>query len=259
MRPLPAQPAEPGWRPLLRATGTLVAVSAVLFVAGLGAGLALVGRHGGGAIQGVDNDVWRWFVQDRYLIGLAKAIATYGDAAALGVICAVLTVGLLVWRRSPLCLTPIVGYLGGEAQVYLIRQVIDRPRPLTAQFPAPGALHGVHETSWSYPSGHATAVTAVLIATLGAVALARRVLWPWIVAAAASIYVASSRLDLGVHWLSDVGVGLLLGAAWGVTVAVVATRLTWAELCYPVPPMRNDRPRHAVSTATSLSGPVDGP
>ncbi|MGH9059408.1 MAG: phosphatase PAP2 family protein, partial [Acidimicrobiales bacterium] len=120
----------------------------------------------------------------------------------------------------------IVAYLGAEAQVFVIREIIHRPRPLTADYPAPGALPGVHETGWSFPSGHATAVTAVLVACLGILALSRHVLWPWVLAVLASAYVASSRLDLGVHWLSDVGVGLLIGIGWGVTVAVVALRLS---------------------------------
>lgn len=246
----------PDWKPALRAVRTLIVAAVVLFVIGIGLGLALVGRHGGGAIQGVDNHVWHWFVQHRYLVAVAKVIATYGDAAAFGVICAVLTVGLFLWRRTPLALTPIVAYLGGEGEVFLIRHVIHRPRPISANFPAHDALRGVHETSWSFPSGHATAVTAVLIATLGTLALSRNVVWPWILAVVASLYVASSRLDLGVHWLSDVSVGLLLGVAWGVTVAVVAVRLTRAVSGQP---MRKDRPRQAVATATSVRGPAVGP
>jgi membrane-associated phospholipid phosphatase len=213
-------------KPLVRAVGTLLAVAALLFAFGLLIGLAVVGRHGGGAIQSTDNHAWRWFVEHRYAVGLAKIVATYGDAAALGVICVVISLGLLARRRSPLAFTPIVAFLGGEGQVFLIRQVIHRPRPLTADYPAPGALRGVHETSWSFPSGHATTVTAVLVASLGVLALSRRVIWPWVVAVLASAYVASTRLVLGVHWLSDVSTGLLIGAGWGVAVAVVARGLS---------------------------------
>jgi membrane-associated phospholipid phosphatase len=254
-----AEPTPSGRQPLLRSIEQLVIVAAGIFVVGLVAGLTLVGRHGGGAIQSLDRHVWRAFIDHRFLVGLDKVIATIGDASVLGIICAVVSIALLARRRSPTGLAPLVGFLGGEAQVFFIREVIHRPRPVTANFPAPGALRGVNETTWSFPSGHATTVTAVLLASLGAWALTRRIVWPWVVGGLVSIYVAISRLVLGVHWLSDVVVGLVLGAAWGVSVAIVLNRLTWDELRYAVPPMRKDRPRHATVTATSDNGPVSGP
>lgn len=112
----------------------------------------------------------------------------------------------------------------------MIRLVIHRHRPSTANFPAPGAVPGVHETSWSYPSGHSVAVTAILFGVLGCVALTRRLWWPWAVALVASLVVIDSRLLLGVHWFSDVTFGLVLGIAWGVVVALVFVRLEWADL-----------------------------
>lgn len=257
-------------RPLLRATYQLAVVGVVLLAVGLGAGLLLVGRHGDGPIRGVDQHVWHWFVEHRYLVALAKFIGTYLDAAPLGVICLVLTAILVLTLRTPAALALLAGYLGGEGLVFVIRTVIHRSRPISADYPARYALPGVHEVGWSFPSGHATGVTAALVAALGAFALSRRLVWPWVVAAVAGAYVACSRLDLGVHWFSDVTVGFVLGAAWGVAVALVAVRLS-AQLAPALPgprragsashapPMRKDRPRHAIDTATSSSGPDDGP
>jgi undecaprenyl-diphosphatase len=242
--------------PLGRAVRTLAVTGIVLLVVGLVVGVALVGRTGDGPARGLDRHVWSWSVDHRYLVGLAKLIGTYLDAAPLGVICVVLTVGLLIWRRSVLSLVPLAAYLGGEGLVFVIRQVVHRHRPPSADFPAPHALAGVHETGWSFPSGHATAVTAVLIAGLGVIALSRRIVWPWLLAALGGAYVAASRVDLGVHWFTDVLTGFVLGAVWGVVVALVAVQLAAG---YGAPASRYERPRHSTTTEMSASGPLDVP
>lgn len=210
-----------------------------LFAVGLAAGLALVGRHGGGPLQSWDNRVQGWDVSHRAgLVGAAKVVAYAGDAPKLAVIVVVLTGVLLLVTRSITSLVPLVAYLGGELLVFLIREIVHRPRPPTADYPASGAIQGVHETSYSFPSGHSVAVSAVLFAVLGSVALARGWIWPWVVALVASVFVIDTRLVLGVHWFSDVVFGLLIGAAWGTTVAVVFASLTWEDL-------RAHRPGHA--------------
>lgn len=217
-------------RPVLRLVAVLAGVAVAVFAVGIGLGLGLVGRHGGGLVQSWDDQVQTWDLHHRYAIPAAKAVAFLGDAPKLAVIAVVLTAGLLVTIRTVRALTPIVAYLGGEFQVFLIREVIHRNRPPTADYPAPGAVPGVHETSFSFPSGHSVAVTAMLFACLGAVAIAYRWWWPWVVALLASLYVIDTRLDLGVHWFSDVTIGLVLGIAWGVTVAVMSFRVDWGDL-----------------------------
>jgi len=202
-----------------------------LFAAGVVLGFTLIGRTGGGPIQSWDDTVWRWAIGHRGpFVGVAKIVATVGDAAALSVICIVLTGALVLALRSMRALVPLVAYLGAEFEVFALRQVIHRPRPATADFPAHDAIRGVHETSYSYPSGHAVAVTAVLFAVLGTLAFSRRWAWPWLLALGASGCVADTRLMLGVHWFSDVTIGLLIGIAWGTTVAFVAQRVEWTDL-----------------------------
>jgi membrane-associated phospholipid phosphatase len=216
---------------VLQAVGVLAVVAAGIFAVGLIVGFFVVGRHGGGPIQGWDNTVERWFPRHRGpLVGVSKFVATYLDAGPLAVICVVLTVILAVTLRTIRALTPIVAYLGGELQVFIIREVILRHRPPTANYPAPGAVKGVHETSYSFPSGHSVAVTAVLFALFGLLALTYRIWWPWVIALLASLFVVDTRLVLGVHWFSDVTFGLLFGIAWGVTVAVVARQVEWADV-----------------------------
>jgi membrane-associated phospholipid phosphatase len=214
-----------------RAAGVLVAVAGGIFVVGLLVGFLVIGRHGGGPIQGWDNTVERWYVHHRgSLVGVSKFVATYLDAGPLAVICVVLSAVLVIWLRSIRGLIPIVAYLGGEFQVFAIRILILRHRPPTAVYPAPGAVKGVHETSYSFPSGHSVAVTAVLFALLGAVALHYRTWWPWLVALVGSLFVINTRLVLGVHWFSDVTFGCAFGIVWGVTVAHVARRVEWSDV-----------------------------
>ncbi len=231
------EPAVSDRRPLWRAIGlrrmiiVLAATGLALLIVGVGLGLVLIGRHGGGPIQGWDETVWRWSIGHRGpLVGVDKVVAKVGDAALLGPLCVVIGAIMFALRRSPRALIPILAYLGGEGLVFLVRAVMHRGRPVTADYPAPGALRGVHETSYSFPSGHAVAVTAVLFALFGVLAIGRRWWWPWLPAFVLSAFVADSRLLLGVHWFSDVAIGLVLGIVWGIAVALVLVRVTWADL-----------------------------
>jgi membrane-associated phospholipid phosphatase len=236
----PSPPAGPhlrrddralGRRRVLGAVGVLVAAAAVIFVVGLVLGLAFVGRHGGGPIQGWDDQVERWMIYHRDgLVGVSKVIAFLGDAPKLAVVAVVASVILLLTIRSIRSLVPLVAYLGGEFEVFLIREIIHRHRPPTADYPAPHAVPGVHETSFSFPSGHSVAVTAIFFSLLGLLAITKKWVWPWALALLASLFVIDTRLILGVHWFSDVAFGLILGVAWGVTVAVVSRRVDWRDL-----------------------------
>jgi undecaprenyl-diphosphatase len=88
----------------------------------------------------------------------------------------------------------------------------------------PSVLHLVGAHGFSFPSGHscsAAACTSAVALVLGRsrsrnvrAALAG-------LAALATIGVATSRALLGVHWLSDVIAGVLLGWGWFILVAVV--------------------------------------
>ena len=231
--PQPAAETEPvadkGTAP--RLVGILVATAAVIFAVGLGLGLAFVGIHGGGAIQGWDSQVQTWSLHHRSgLVGAAKIVAFVGDAPKLAVVAVIISAVWWLANRSTLALVPVAAYLGGEFQVFAIRQIIHRHRPPTANYPAPGAIPGIHETSFSYPSGHSVAVTAVLVAIAATAAYSYHRWWYVIPGLIASMYVADTRLVLGVHWFSDVALGLLLGTAWGLAVAWASQQLQWEHL-----------------------------
>ena len=240
-------------RRVLHAALILVGVAVAIFIFGIIVGFAIIGRHGGGPIQGWDDTVGRWYLHHRgALVGISKVVATYLDALPLGIICVVLTAVLAVTLRTSRALIPVVAYLGGEFQVFAIRTVIHRHRPPTANYPAVGAVNGVHETSYSFPSGHSVAVTAVLFALLGCIALTYRIWWPWLIAVVGSLFVVDTRLVLGVHWFSDVTFGLLMGGAWGIAVAVVARQVEWDDFLAVVRP-NHERAKPVTSLGSNES------
>jgi len=83
------------------------------------------------------------------------------------------------------------------------------------QLPRPHAVAGMSD--WGFPSAHVLRVAVLFgfLAVLGSSLLPRQRRWPlyWAVLVLV-LLVGFSRLYLGVHWLSDVLGGLLLGALW---------------------------------------------
>jgi len=125
-------------------------------------------------------------------------------------------------RRRPPWSAVLVGLATLIAGVVanLLKPVFDRPRPFDAGlWPALGSL----PSTGSMPSGHAA--TAFAAAT--ALALLVPALRPAAYGLAALIGV--SRVYLGVHYVSDVVAGALLGALIGWAVVVAGRRLRGAE------------------------------
>lgn len=111
---------------------------------------------------------------------------------------------------------------GGGVLEVLLKLAYRRPRP-DLMPPL------VRVSSYSFPSGHATLAT-VFFGGLAAVVfhLTRRRAARAAAAGAAALIVAAvamSRMYLGVHWLTDVTAGILIGAFW---VVVSETATEWA-------------------------------
>lgn len=73
--------------------------------------------------------------------------------------------------------------------------------------------HLDHQTSFSYPSGHATSAATVYL-LLAWLAPPRWRPFAWALAAAMIILNGFSRIMLGVHWASDIVGGTMLGTAF---------------------------------------------
>lgn len=98
--------------------------------------------------------------------------------------------------RRPLAFLPV---LGAALTTHYLKLLFHVPRP-------EGGL--VFEPSYSFPSGHATAVAAL--------ACLLWVIWPrsWWFGILLAGVVGYSRIYLGVHRPVDIVAGYLVGAAW---------------------------------------------
>ena len=161
-----------------------------------------------------DAAVSRWMASSRNgdLNDLTAITTELGGTLPITIL-AVLTVALTAWMwrrwREPMLVAVAVT---GEVGIFLmVTLLVDRERPPVRH------LDAAPPTS-SFPSGH----TAAAIALYGAIAVlanerARSALVRGLFVAAAVVIplvVAASRLYRGMHYLTDVLGGVLLGTVW---------------------------------------------
>lgn len=197
------------------ATATGLALSLallVVFVAGFVIGTLAYLLRSTSTIAEIDRNVGQWCV-DHGTGWSARAIELITWLGATPVVLGLaIVVGIVEYVRrpshwiAPFLLLVVVG------QIYLtlgLKEALDRVRP---QFSPVAATLGP-----SFPSGHSALAAAffgavALVASRGRPPTRRALLFG--AAAAIAVGVACSRVMLGVHWLSDVVAGVLLGWAW---------------------------------------------
>ena len=195
------------------ATG-LALTLALLFTVGAGIVLGLLAYlvRTNSRLTGIDNSVGKW--GNRHASSLSthalNAVTQLGSIYVVVALCVVLAVVETRRTRSRWIVPFILAVVGGEEIVAtVIKQIVDRVRP--AFNPAAATLGP------SFPSGHTT--TAAAFYAAAALLLGRqrpRAARAVLTGAAVGIAVAvaSSRVLLDVHWLTDVIGGLALGWAW---------------------------------------------
>jgi undecaprenyl-diphosphatase len=167
-----------------------------------------------GRVHGFDNHVTSIIIAHRSagLNVVMKAVTWLGSWVA--VLAAAAVIAVLVLRRTlsgGFFVLAALLWAGTQGATTLAKQVVQRPRP-------PENLRLVTAHGWSWPSGHTTTATlvfAILATVVWAVTsnVGLRVLavLGWIVLVAA---VAFSRVELGVHWTTDVLASVVFVAGW---------------------------------------------
>ena len=165
------------------------------------------------------------------LLALARAVTLLGEPVLLTLAAALLAAWLCVRGRGRLAVYVLAARVGALLLSSGLKLAVDRTRPVFGE-PVATALGA------SFPSGHALGAAAFWATT--AVLLLPRVRHPKTLLAAAvgvAVAVAASRVLLGVHYLSDVTGGLLLGLGWAALLTAVFT--AWrADEGRPVDPVQ---------------------
>ena len=141
------------------------------------------------------------------LTSIVKRISFLGSTAA------VLTLGTVLaalsWRRCRAVATVVlIATFSRPLLEFTLKAIVDRDRPDLERL--------VNGTGPSFPSGHVMAAAALwglapLVVTL--YTRNRRIWWATTIASAVLILaIGASRTYLGVHWLSDVVAGFIVGA-----------------------------------------------
>jgi membrane-associated phospholipid phosphatase len=161
---------------------------------------------------GLDRGVAKW--GNRHASGLSthglNAVTQLGSIYVVVGLC-VLLLGFELHRQFSYWIAPfLIAVVGGEEIVSTaIKQIVDRTRPT---FNPAAATLGP-----SFPSGHSATAAAFYAAAALLLGQRRsRISRAWLngAAVAIAVAVASSRVLLDVHWLTDVVGGLALGWLW---------------------------------------------
>lgn len=162
-------------------------------------------------MQAIDQSVLNFFVANRveWLSFLMLVITYCGSYLIVIGLTLLSAISFYIHKHTARILPLFIAVGGSAATTYIIKHLFYRARPIIE------ALY--LETSSSFPSGHATAAMALYGFILYTIWKfdKHRLKKPFAVFLFVLIaLIGASRLYLGVHYLSDVLVGYLIGLIW---------------------------------------------
>ncbi len=213
-RPSHRSTTELTTRLLLAGAGFLVAVVPVAL-------LAYLVSHGWQPLHDLDqvtaDRLHTWALARPGAVSFLTGVSTVLHPQVLRVVALVVAGWLALRRQRRLAVWVVVAVLGSGVIDTVLKDVVRRSRPALP--------HPVAEASgYSFPSGHALGTMVVFgVVLLLVLPLLHRTaarVSAWVVAVVAVALVGFSRVALGVHYVSDVLAGWLVGLGWlAVTVA----------------------------------------
>ena len=173
------------------------------------------------ALQSLDQRITAWVVAhrtpalDRWMAALTFT-GSWLAALGLATVIAVLALRRRVVSRDLAAV--LAGWAGQVLGVAAAKALVQRPRP-------PEHVRLLSTNGWSFPSGHtSTAVVVFATATALTVLLLHRRAVRALALSACPLLVgviAFSRVELGVHWTTDVVASVVWTAGWLLVCAVV--------------------------------------
>ena len=189
-------------------------LAGVALAAAVAVGVVLLLASEVGWVDSLDRAVNRAWVDAAlahdWLVTLGKAVTRWGNTPMVILITAVTAVWQVVRRRPALATWLVLTLVTGWLLNHVMKAVVDRARP-----PTDGLF--LDALGSSFPSGHAQVggYAWVAFGLLALLLLRNRlrlaVAWCcWLL----GVGIALSRVLLGVHWLTDVVAGALVGWTW---------------------------------------------
>lgn len=161
-------------------------------------------------------------VRDHSLAQFFIWVSELGGAVTIAGLTLVALIILAYRKKWPAVYGLVVSVLGSTIVAFILKELVARPRPADPLF-------AYVETSFSFPSGHATRAVAFFAFLLWITYDLLPLKWRKAATGVVAILILTigfSRLYLGVHFPSDVIAGYLLGAVFVIVGIKITKRLS---------------------------------
>jgi len=161
-------------------------------------------------------------VRTPFFLHLFNWITLLGNTITVLAVTGIVVLFLLLYKKSyrAYAVGLAAAVIGAGITSYMVKIIVERARP-------GGLIPSVIDTSFSFPSGHATLAMALygFLTYLLCKAYPKHTAFITALAVLFILAIGFSRLYLGVHFPSDIIAGYLLGVIWLLIGIKIASRL----------------------------------